>query len=94
MNLYPVFVSKDARKTAKFYVDLLGFKYTNHFDKIESFATVYRDSIKFIFVQAKYGEVESTMKRYGAGYDAYIKQLYQLLIRKGCYKWNSNCRSI
>lgn len=71
-NLCPVFVSKDVRKTVEFYVEKLGFKYAKHYAKIESFATIYRDSIEFVIVQAKYGEVESNTKRYGVGYDAYI----------------------
>src|SRR5690554_4043944 len=43
-----------------------------HYDKTDNFAAIYRDSIEFIIVQAKFGEVKSNNKRYGAGYDAYI----------------------
>lgn len=72
VNLCPVFVSEDVKKTVKFYVEQLGFKYAEHYDKIDNFATIYRDSIEFVIVQAKIGKVESNTKRYGAGYDAYI----------------------
>jgi len=72
VNLCPVFISEDVKKTVKYYVEELGFRYANHFEKIDSFATVYRDSIEFVIVQSKFGKVESNTKRYGAGFDAYI----------------------
>lgn len=72
INLCPVFVSEDVRKTVNFYVEKLGFKFAAHYDKIDNFATIYRDSIEFVIVQSKFGKVESNTKRYGAGYDAYI----------------------
>ena len=72
VNLCPVFVSPDIKKTVKFYTEKLGFKSAKHYDKIENFATLYRDEIEFIIVQAKQGKCESNMQRYGAGYDAYI----------------------
>ena len=50
----------------------LGFKFATHYDKIDNFATIYRDSIEFVIVQSKFGEIESNTKRYGVGYDAYI----------------------
>lgn len=71
-NACPVFVSKDVKKTVAFYVEKLGFKFASHYDKIDNFATVYRDSIEFVIVQAKSGEIQSNTERYGAGYDAYI----------------------
>ncbi len=71
-NLCPVFISEDIKSTVKFYVEELGFMYANHYDKIENFATVYRDSIEFVIVQSRYGKIESNTKRYGVGYDAYI----------------------
>lgn len=72
VNLCPVFISEDIKKTVKFYVEELGFKFAKHYDKIENFATVYRDSIEFIIIQSKFGKVESNTQRYGVGYDAYI----------------------
>lgn len=71
-NLCPVFVSADVRETVKFYTEKLGFTSARHYDQIESFATIYRDDIEFVIVQAKQGVVESNLQRYGAGYDAYI----------------------
>lgn len=71
-NLCPIFVSNDVKRTVNYYVEELGFQYAKHYDKSMSFATVYRDSIEFIIVQSKYGEVKSNLERYGSGCDAYI----------------------
>ena len=71
-NLCPVFISEDVRKAVNFYVEKLGFKYAEHYDKIENFAAIYRDSIEFIIIQSKFGKVQSNQKTYGVGYDAYI----------------------
>lgn len=56
----------------QFYTEKLGFKSAKHYDKIENFATLYRDDIEFVIVQAKQGKVISNTQRYGVGYDAYI----------------------
>ncbi|MDR3577468.1 MAG: VOC family protein [Anaerolineaceae bacterium] len=71
-NIAPVFVSGDVRATVRYYVELLGFKYAEHFDKIDNFASIYRDEIEIVIVQRKIGTIESNHKRYGNGYDAYI----------------------
>ena len=70
VNLCPVFISNDVKQTVKYYTEKLGFKSAKHYDKIENFATIYRDSIEFVIVQAKYGKVENNTTRYGMGYDA------------------------
>ena len=72
VNVCPVFVSSDVRQTVKFYVEKLGFKSATHYDKVDNFATIYRDSIEFVIVQSKFGNIESNKKRYGNAYDAYI----------------------
>jgi catechol 2,3-dioxygenase-like lactoylglutathione lyase family enzyme len=72
VNLCPVFVSQNIKETVKFYTEKLGFQSAKHYDKVESFATLYRDEIEFVIVQAKSGQVESNTQRYGAGFDAYI----------------------
>lgn len=72
VNLCPVFLSNDIKKTVQFFTEKLGFKSARHYDKIESFATLYRDDIEFVIVQARQGQIASNMVRYGAGYDAYI----------------------
>jgi catechol 2,3-dioxygenase-like lactoylglutathione lyase family enzyme len=72
VNVCPVLISEDIVKTVNFYVEKLGFKYAKHYDKIDNFATLYRDSIELVVVQSKFGKVESNAKRYGAGYDIYI----------------------
>lgn len=71
-NLCPVFISENVSETVNFYVEKLGFKFATHYDKVDNFATIYRDSIEFVIVQSKFGKIESNTKRYGAGYDAYI----------------------
>lgn len=72
VNVCPVFISQDVKRTVKFYVEELGFKSAKHYDKIENFATLYRDSIELVIVQSKFGVIESNTKRHGVGYDAYI----------------------
>lgn len=70
VNLCPVFACPDLRRTVKFYTEKLGFKSARHYDKVENFATIYRDEIEFVLVQARQGEVLSNTQRYGVGYDA------------------------
>ena len=72
VNICPVFVSEDVRKTTEYYVDVLGFMYARHFDKADTFATLYRDEIEIVVVQKRKGQVKSNKRRYGNGYDAYI----------------------
>jgi predicted lactoylglutathione lyase len=72
VNAVIVFVASDARKTAQYYRDVLGFRVVEHFDKAQAFAALYRDEIEMIIVQSRYGNVVSNQERYGAGYDAYI----------------------
>lgn len=71
-NICPIFLSNDVKRTVRYYVETLGFKYAEHYDKIENFATIYKDSIEIVIVQAAQGVVESNFRRYGNGYDAYI----------------------
>ena len=71
-NIAPVFMVDDVKKTVRFYIDMLGFRYAEHFDKIDNFATVSRDSVEIIIIQKQNGTVESNRLRYGKGIDAYI----------------------
>ncbi len=71
-SICPVFIANDVKATAKYYVEVLGFSYAHHFDKIENFATLYRDEIEIVVVQRQRGVIEANQVRYGAGYDAYI----------------------
>ena len=90
-NVAPVFVSANVKETVRYYVEILGFKYAEHFDKIDNFAALYRDEIELIIVQRKKGTVASNQARYGAGYDAYmdpdtldgVNILYQEYKQKG-----------
>jgi catechol 2,3-dioxygenase-like lactoylglutathione lyase family enzyme len=72
VNICPVFLSEDVKATVDFYTGKLGFKAAKHYDKTDKFASIYRDSIEIVIVQAKHGCVESNTLRYGTGYDAYI----------------------
>jgi catechol 2,3-dioxygenase-like lactoylglutathione lyase family enzyme len=71
-SVCPVFVSQDVRRTVQFYTDMLGFKSAKHYDKVENFATVYRDAVEFVIVQAKQEGVKPASQLYGAENDAYI----------------------
>lgn len=71
-NVCPVFPVDDVKKTLDYYVNTLGFKYSEHFDKVDKFATVYRDTVEFVLTQKTKGTVESNTRRHGNGYDAYI----------------------
>lgn len=67
------------------------FKFAKHYDKIDDFATIYRDSIEFVIIQSKFEKIESNTRRYGTGYDAYIDTdtvdgvdiIYQEFLSKG-----------
>jgi catechol 2,3-dioxygenase-like lactoylglutathione lyase family enzyme len=72
VNVCPVFLSGDVKRTVDFYTEKLGFQSAKHFDATENFAALYRDEIEFVIVQAKQGRIASNLQRYGAGYDAYI----------------------
>lgn len=72
VNAVIVVVAQDAKTTAEYYREVLGFQVVEHFDKEEKFAALYRDEMEIIIVQSCLGEVISNRERYGAGYDAYL----------------------
>jgi catechol 2,3-dioxygenase-like lactoylglutathione lyase family enzyme len=73
VSLCPVFISPDIEKTVAFYTEKLGFKSAKHYDKSENFATLYRDDIEFVIVQAEPGKTAATIPRNGPrNDDAYI----------------------
>ena len=73
VSVCPVFISRDIKKTVEFYTEKLGFKSAKHYDKAENFATIYRDDIEFVIIQAKPGEMPSTTRCHRTGHDdAYI----------------------
>ena len=72
VNIAPVLPTSDIRRTAAYYRDVLGFKVVDHYDAEEPFATIYRDGVELILVQAKHGGVQSNAARYGAGFDVYL----------------------
>jgi catechol 2,3-dioxygenase-like lactoylglutathione lyase family enzyme len=71
-NIAPVLVSSDLRRTAEYYRDVLGFELVENYENVEPFATLYRDSVEIVVVQAARGRVESNFARYGAGFDVYL----------------------
>lgn len=69
----PVFVCDDVGRTVDFYVGCLGFKSAKHYDKAEKFATIYRDGVEFVVIQAKPGECAVPVRDRSRGPDdAYI----------------------
>lgn len=90
-NIAPVFVSFDVKRTAEYYRDVVGFELVANYENAEPFATLYRDTVEIVVVQAARGQVESNLQRYGAGFDAYLDTdelagvdlLYKELLGKG-----------
>ena len=73
VSLCPVFISPNIEGTVAFYTEKLGFKSAKHYDKAENFATLYRDDIEFVIIQAQPGEMPSTTRCHRTGHDdAYI----------------------
>jgi catechol 2,3-dioxygenase-like lactoylglutathione lyase family enzyme len=72
LNAAAVFVTPDVRRTAGYYREVFGFRVVEHYDAEEPFATIYRDDVELVLVQARHGEVESNAVRYGAGFDVYL----------------------
>ncbi len=71
-NVAAIFVAPDLKRTAEYYRDVFGFELVERHEAEDAFATLYRDSVEIIVVQARFGEVESNTARYGAGYDVYL----------------------
>jgi len=71
-NVAAILVSPDLRRTAEYYRDVFGFELVEHYEAADAFATLYRDNVEIVVVQARFGEVESNTARYGAGYDVYL----------------------
>ncbi len=72
VNAAAVFVTPDIRRTAAYYRDVFGFTVVEHYDAEEAFATIYRDDVEIVLVQARHGEVQSNTARHGAGFDLYL----------------------
>jgi uncharacterized glyoxalase superfamily protein PhnB len=72
VNAAAVFATPDVRRTAGQYRDVFGFTVVEHYEAEEPFATIYRDDVEIILVQARHGDVESNAARYGAGFDVYL----------------------
>jgi uncharacterized glyoxalase superfamily protein PhnB len=67
-----VLVSEQIERTAAFYRDVLGFRVVGHHEQAEKFATLYRDGVEIVLVQATHGKVRSNREQYGAGFDVYL----------------------
>ncbi|MGD0862182.1 MAG: VOC family protein [Candidatus Limnocylindrales bacterium] len=71
-NAAAVFITPDVRRTAAYYREIFGFTVVEHYDAEEAFATIYRDDVEIILVQARHGDVQSNAARHGAGFDIYL----------------------
>ena len=71
-NAAAVFIAPDVRRTANYYDEVFGFTVVEHYDAEEVFAAIYRDSVEILVVEAKRGEFQPNMVRYGAGFDIYL----------------------
>jgi catechol 2,3-dioxygenase-like lactoylglutathione lyase family enzyme len=71
-NAAAVFITPDVRRTAEYYRDVFGFKLVEHYDAVEAFAAIYRDSVEILLVQAKHGHFQPNGVRYGVGFDIYL----------------------
>ena len=71
-NIAPVLLSADVARTVEYYHSVLGFEVVEHYGAGEPFATLYRDGVEIIVVQARFGQVEPNALRFGAGYDLYL----------------------
>ena len=72
VNVAAIFVAPNLKRTVEYYRDVFGFELFEHHEAADAFATLYRDSVEIVVVQARFGEVESNTARYGAGYDVYL----------------------
>lgn len=75
MKLYAshcVFPTPDIHKTARFYVEKLGFRRVDYLDAKEPHVCLYRDGVEFILTQANSQRVFPNRELYGYGEDAYV----------------------
>ncbi len=83
-----VFPSPDIEKTAKFYIDVMGFNAVRYLDAIEPHICLYRNKTEIILTSASTSEVYPNRTLYGYGYDAYFitenqQALQDEMMRKG-----------
>jgi predicted lactoylglutathione lyase len=50
-DICPVFPVKDIITTTEYNVNVSGFRYTKRYNKKDTFATIYHDSIKIVLVE-------------------------------------------
>jgi catechol 2,3-dioxygenase-like lactoylglutathione lyase family enzyme len=77
-----VFPTPDIRRTAKYYVESLGFRAVNYLEAHEPHICLYRDHTEIILTDSRSTQVIPNRKLYGYGYDAYFITDDQLEIQK------------
>ena len=83
-----VFPVPDIKKTAQYYVDVLGFRAVAFLNVKEPHICLYRDGTEIILTQANTDKVYPNRELYGYGEDAYFitmqqEALQDELIQKG-----------
>lgn len=67
-----IFHALDIKKTAEFYVSMLGFRSTEFLTCKEPHICLYKDNVEIILLRADNADVLPNRKLYGYGYDAYL----------------------
>mgnify|MGYP002547256696 CR=1 FL=1 len=81
MREYPN-LSGNSKKTAEFYVSMLGFQAVEYLKCKEPHICLYKDRVEFILLQANTDKVLPNRELYGYGYDAYLYTEKQELLEK------------
>lgn len=68
---HPVFPVTDSAATARFYVDVLGFRAVEYLDAAEPHVCLYRDDVEIILTVTD-RPVRPNRELYGYGFDAYF----------------------
>lgn len=67
-----IFHASDIKKTAEFYVSMLGFRAVEFLTCKEPHICLYKDNVEIILLRADNANVLPNRKLYGYGYDAYL----------------------
>ena len=82
IGLSCIFPVPNIKRTAEFYVSMLGFKAVEYLECKEPHICLYKDSVEFILLQANTDKVLPNRELYGYGYDAYLYTEKQELLEK------------
>ena len=84
-----IFPVPDIRKTADYYVSMLGFRAVEYFDCTEPHICLYREGCEIILLQANRESVLPNRTLYGYGFNAYIYTDDQVFQLKGNKSFNA-----